>query len=57
MSTGWDAIVIGRGKWAAIVGETVRDIDAVLDHAQTVVVSNKDPDFNEVLRRRREGKR
>jgi GDP-mannose 6-dehydrogenase len=33
----------------------VGDIDAVLDHAQTVVIGNKDPDFKEVPERLREG--
>ena len=33
----------------------VDDIDAVLDHAQTVVIGNKDPDFMEVPERLREG--
>jgi GDP-mannose 6-dehydrogenase len=32
----------------------VDDIDAVLDHAQTVVIGNKDPDFREVPERLRE---
>jgi GDP-mannose 6-dehydrogenase len=33
----------------------VGDIDAVLNHAQTVVVGNKDPDFERVPERLREG--
>ena len=33
----------------------VGDIDAVLNHAQTVVIGNKDPDFNKVPERLREG--
>ena len=33
----------------------VGDIDAVLNHAQTVVIGNKDPDFNTVPERLREG--
>jgi GDP-mannose 6-dehydrogenase len=33
----------------------VRDIDTVLNHAQTVVIGNKDPDFNKVPERLREG--
>jgi len=33
----------------------VGDIDAVLNHAQTVVIGNKDPDFKEVPGRLREG--
>jgi GDP-mannose 6-dehydrogenase len=32
----------------------VGDIDAVLNHAQTVVIGNKDPDFNKVPERLRE---
>ena len=32
----------------------VSDIDAVLDHAQTVVIGNKDPDFRNVPERLRE---
>jgi GDP-mannose 6-dehydrogenase len=35
----------------------VKDIDAVLNHAQTVVIGNKDPDFNDVPSRLREGQR
>lgn len=35
----------------------VKDIDAVLDHAQTVVIGNKDPDFSEVPGRLRDGQR
>jgi GDP-mannose 6-dehydrogenase len=33
----------------------VGDIDSVLNHAQTVVIGNKDPDFKEVPERLREG--
>jgi GDP-mannose 6-dehydrogenase len=33
----------------------VHDIDAILNHAQTVVVGNKDPEFQGVLERLREG--
>ena len=33
------------------------DIDTVLDHAQTVVIGNNDPDFKEVPERLREGQR
>ncbi|SRR6266849_880935 len=33
----------------------VSDVDAVLDHAQTVVIGNKDPEFHGVLNRLREG--
>jgi GDP-mannose 6-dehydrogenase len=33
----------------------VRDIDTVLNHAQTVVIGNKDPDFSKVPERLREG--
>jgi GDP-mannose 6-dehydrogenase len=33
----------------------VGDIDAVLSHAQTVVIGNKDPDFKEVPERLHEG--
>lgn len=33
----------------------VNDIDCVLDHAQTVVIGNKDPDFGSVPERLREG--
>jgi GDP-mannose 6-dehydrogenase len=33
----------------------VRDIDAVLNHAQTVVIGNKDPDFETVPQRLHEG--
>jgi GDP-mannose 6-dehydrogenase len=33
----------------------VGDINAVLDHAQTVVIGNKDPDFKIVPERLREG--
>jgi GDP-mannose 6-dehydrogenase len=33
----------------------VSDISAVLNHAQTVVIGNKDPDFNIVPDRLREG--
>jgi GDP-mannose 6-dehydrogenase len=33
----------------------VSDIDAVLDHAQTVLIGNKDPDFRSVPQRLREG--
>jgi GDP-mannose 6-dehydrogenase len=33
----------------------VGDIDAVLNHAQTVVIGNKDPDFKRVAERLREG--
>jgi GDP-mannose 6-dehydrogenase len=35
----------------------VDDIDAVLDHAQTVVIGNKDSDFQGVPDRLREGQR
>ena len=35
----------------------VEDIDAVLDHAQTVVIGNKDPDFRHVPEQLREGQR
>jgi GDP-mannose 6-dehydrogenase len=33
----------------------VGDIDAVLNHAQTIVIGNKDPDFNKVPERLHEG--
>jgi GDP-mannose 6-dehydrogenase len=33
----------------------VNDIDAVLDHAETVVIGNKEPDFEEVVHRLRHG--
>jgi GDP-mannose 6-dehydrogenase len=33
----------------------LNDIDAVLDHAQTVVIGNKDPDFRNVPERLRDG--
>jgi GDP-mannose 6-dehydrogenase len=33
----------------------VGDIDAVLNHAQTVVIGNKDPDFKAVPARLRDG--
>ena len=33
----------------------VDGIDAVLDHAQTVVIGNKDPDFRSVSERLRDG--
>jgi GDP-mannose 6-dehydrogenase len=33
----------------------VNRVDAVLDHAQTIVIGNKDPDFQSVLDRLREG--
>jgi GDP-mannose 6-dehydrogenase len=33
----------------------VGDIDAVLNHAQTVVIGTKDPDFKRVPERLREG--
>jgi GDP-mannose 6-dehydrogenase len=33
----------------------VNGIDAVLDHAQTVVIGNKDPEFQGILERMREG--
>ncbi len=33
----------------------VHDIDAVLNHAQTVVIGNRDPDFSKVPERLREG--
>jgi len=33
----------------------VSDIDAVLNHAQTIVIGNKDPDFNRVPEQLREG--
>jgi len=33
----------------------VGDIDAVLAHAETVVIGNKDPDFTGVLERLRKG--
>lgn len=35
----------------------VNDIDEVLDHAQTVVIGNKDPDFQKVSERLRDGQR
>jgi GDP-mannose 6-dehydrogenase len=35
----------------------VKDIEAVLDHAQTVVIGNKDPDFKDVSKRLREDQR
>jgi GDP-mannose 6-dehydrogenase len=35
----------------------VDDIDAVLDHAETVVIGNKDADFQKVPERLREGQR
>lgn len=35
----------------------VEDIDAVLDHAQTVVIGNKDPDFRHVPEQLRDGQR
>lgn len=35
----------------------VKDIDAVLNHAQTVVIGNNDPDFSDVPARLREGQR
>lgn len=35
----------------------VNDIDAVLDHAQTVVIGNKDPDFRDVSKRIRHDQR
>lgn len=35
----------------------VEGIDAVLDHAQTVVIGNKDPDFQQVPERLRDGQR
>lgn len=35
----------------------VKDIDAVLDHAQTIVIGNKDPDFQDISSRIREGQR
>jgi GDP-mannose 6-dehydrogenase len=35
----------------------VKNIDAVLEHAQTVVIGNKDSDFSAVLERLREGQR
>jgi GDP-mannose 6-dehydrogenase len=35
----------------------VEDIDVVLDHAQTVVIGNKDPDFRQVPERLRDGQR
>lgn len=35
----------------------VEDIDAVLDHAQTVVIGNQDPDFRRVPERLRAGQR
>ena len=35
----------------------VRDIDAVLDHAQTVVIGNKDPEFQGVPERLHDGQR
>jgi len=35
----------------------VNDIDEVLDHAQTVVIGNKDPDFQKVPERLRNGQR
>src|SRR5208283_1139337 len=37
-----------------ISGLMVDSIDAVLDHAQTVVIGNKDPDFRNVPERLRE---
>jgi len=33
----------------------VDDVDAVLDHAQTIVIGNKDPDFQSVLHKLRDG--
>ena len=33
----------------------VHDIDTVLNHAQTVVIGNKDPDFSKVPERLQEG--
>jgi GDP-mannose 6-dehydrogenase len=35
----------------------VDSIDAVLDHAQTVVIGNNDPEFNQVTKRLHEGQR
>jgi GDP-mannose 6-dehydrogenase len=35
----------------------VNDVTAALDHAQTVVIGNKDPDFKDVPRRLREDQR
>jgi len=35
----------------------VNDVDAVLQHAETVVIGNKDPDFEKVPKRLREGQR
>ncbi|HET8925031.1 MAG TPA: UDP-glucose/GDP-mannose dehydrogenase family protein [Candidatus Acidoferrum sp.] len=35
----------------------VEDIDAVLDHAQTIVIGNQDPDFRQVPERLRDGQR
>jgi len=33
----------------------VRDVDSVLDHAQTIVIGNKDPDFRTVPNQLRDG--
>ena len=33
----------------------VDKVDAVLDHAKTIVIGNKDPEFGSVLQRLREG--
>jgi len=33
----------------------VAGIDAVLDHGETIVIGNRDPEFNEVPRRLRSG--
>ena len=33
----------------------VNGVDAVLDHAQTIVIGNKDPEFESVLGRLRDG--
>jgi GDP-mannose 6-dehydrogenase len=35
----------------------VKDVEAVLEHAQTVVIGNKDPDFKDVPKRLREDQR
>jgi GDP-mannose 6-dehydrogenase len=35
----------------------VNNIDAVLNHAETIVIGNKDPDFQNVLERLRDGQR
>jgi GDP-mannose 6-dehydrogenase len=35
----------------------VDGIDAVMNHAQTIVIGNKDPDFQSVFERLREGQR